>query len=193
MQIFLSLSSALYVFSELCSEPNVLILPDLLYALFAGVYVQFMNSGCWVKGIALLWCLALIYAMIKWAITALISYQVMITSSVEGELVAVTSSEYFSRHLADLVSNYIINLETHYANLTSLDWGNFRYSWDNQISMLLLSVSLNVFQVWCKIKYWSRCRCCETISAFIMSMKSQPSRCSHHDLHKQALHILQPL
>lgn len=59
-----------YSFLQSC----VLILPYLPYALFASIYVWFIKSGPWVKGIAFLWCLVLIYAMIKCAIITPISY-----------------------------------------------------------------------------------------------------------------------
>jgi len=86
------------------------------------------------KGIVLLGCLALIYAVIKWAIIAPIFnlYHVMITESVKPEPVGTTSPEYVGHYIVEFVSNYTFNLRNctfpYYANLTLPVLGNVGYS-----------------------------------------------------------------
>jgi len=154
-------------------------LPYLPYALFANVFVWFVNSGRWRKGIISLGCLALIYAVIKCAVIAPISclYQVMVRESAKPELGTTTSPEYFGRYIADYVGNYTFNLRNrrfpYYVNLSLPDFGNFGYSWGCLISMFL--VSLSVFLVWCKIKPWCRRKCREAV---LTLLRCASARCA---------------
>lgn len=177
MPIFLFLCSVLYyVFLEICSELSALILLYLLHVLFASVCVWLMGSGRWVKGMAVLWCVALTRAVAQWAVTAPVPACQAAVAPAGREPAADTPAVSLGRHLADSTGDYTFNWgSSPHADPTGPDLGNFEYSWAYQIIMLLLAVALMVFYVWCEIKHWRRCQGCEGSTTFLTRTDATPA------------------